>query len=135
VVTDSAVIDCSALVRALADKGPVASSVRSRIRDVATLTAPSLLDYDLISALLGMVRGGRITPAEMEAAIAGFHAADVHREQTFRLWERVRDLNHNLSAYDAHYVALAEALELPLITCDARIKRSGAGKCAIEVFD
>ncbi|HEX4789682.1 MAG TPA: hypothetical protein VH372_14530 [Actinospica sp.] len=46
----------------------------------------------------------------------------------------MRDLNHDISAYDAQYVALAEVLGLPPITCDARIERSGAAKCAIEVF-
>jgi len=56
------------------------------------------------------------------------------RHETLILWTRVRDLHHNLSAYDAQYVALAETLRLPLITSDARIERSGAVKCPIEVF-
>jgi predicted nucleic acid-binding protein len=88
-----------------------------------------------MSALLGMIRGGKLTPRQMGRVINSYKALNVARHETMIMWERVRDLNHNISAYDAQYVALAEALELPMITCDARIKRSGAAKCAIEVFD
>jgi predicted nucleic acid-binding protein len=48
---------------------------------------------------------------------------------------RLKSLHANLSAYDAQYVALAEALNIPLITADARIKRSGVARCKVEVFD
>jgi len=48
---------------------------------------------------------------------------------------RGQSLHANLSAYDAQYVALAEAVLVPLITADARIKRSSAARCEVEVFD
>ena len=134
-VVASAVIDCSALVRALADESPKGEAVRSRLTNELALAAPSLLDYELMSALPGMIRGGKLTPRQMGRVINSYKALNVARRETMIMWERVRDLNHNISAYDAQYVALAEAFELPLITCDARIKRSGAAKCAIEVFD
>lgn len=133
-VVASAVIDCSALVRALADESPRGDAVRLRLADEIALAAPSLLDYELISALLGMIGGGKLTPRQMDRIVNSYKALNVARHETLIMWERVRDLNHNLSAYDAQYVALAEALDLPLITCDARIARSGAAKCAIEVF-
>jgi predicted nucleic acid-binding protein len=47
----------------------------------------------------------------------------------------LKSLHANLSAHDAQYVALAEALRIPLITADARIKRSGIARCEVEVFD
>lgn len=50
------------------------------------------------------------------------------------LWPRLLVLSHNLSVYEATYVALAEALDVPLITSDARIDRSGASRCAIETL-
>jgi predicted nucleic acid-binding protein len=129
------VIDCSALVRALADESVKGEAVRSRLADELALAAPSLLDYELMSALLGMMRGGKLTPRQMARVINSYKALNVARHETLIMWERVRELNHNLSAYDAQYVALAEALDLPLVTCDARIARSGAGKCVVEVFD
>jgi predicted nucleic acid-binding protein len=51
------------------------------------------------------------------------------------LWPRLKSLHANLSAYNAQYVVLAEALHVPLITADVRIKRSGAARCEVEVFD
>ncbi len=48
---------------------------------------------------------------------------------------RVRELYANVSAYDATYVALAEGYEVPLVTTDGRLARSGRGKCVFEVFD
>ncbi|CAM3698333.1 type II toxin-antitoxin system VapC family toxin [Nocardiopsis gilva] len=58
----------------------------------------------------------------------------IDRYPTLDLWQRVRDLSTNLSAYDAQYVALAEALGTPLITSDARIEKSGVARCPIEVL-
>jgi predicted nucleic acid-binding protein len=133
-VHDSAVVDCSALVRALADDTPIAEAARTRLSAVSAPVASSLIDYEFMSALLGMTRGGKLTPRQASAAMAAYKVLNIDRHETLGLWERVRELNHNISAYDAQYVALAEALDLPLITCDARIARSGAAKCPVEVF-
>ena len=134
-VSQSAVVDCSALVRGFVDDGPSGMAVRSRLSQVQILAAPSLLDYEMLSALFGMRRGGKITLPEVASLITRYRVLGVRRHETLPLWERVQELNHNITAHDAQYVALAEALDLPLITCDARIARSGAAKCAIEVFD
>jgi predicted nucleic acid-binding protein len=59
----------------------------------------------------------------------------VERQDVLPLWPRLKSLHANLSAYDAQYVALAEALHVSLITADARVKRSGVARCKVEVFD
>ena len=51
------------------------------------------------------------------------------------LWPRLKSLHANLSAYDAQYVALAGALDVPVITADAGITRSSAARCEVEGFD
>ncbi|WP_083749738.1 type II toxin-antitoxin system VapC family toxin [Frankia sp. CcI49] len=129
-----AVIDCSALVRTLTDRSPAGHAVRRRLAGLASLAAPGLLDYEMLSALFGMVRGRRISEREAEKAVGDYRLLPLVRHETFVLWPRVRDLHHNLSAYDAQYVALAEALSLPLITCDTRIERGGVARCPVEVF-
>jgi predicted nucleic acid-binding protein len=128
------VIDCSALIRTLTDHGPTGEAVRRRLASLASLAAPGLLDYEVVSALLGMVRGRKLTARDAEKAIGDYQLLPLVRHETFILWARVRDLHHNLSAYDAQYVALAETLRPPLITSDARVERRGAATCSVEAF-
>ncbi|MFG2696655.1 type II toxin-antitoxin system VapC family toxin [Kitasatospora sp. NPDC048407] len=128
------VIDCSALVVVLTAHGPDGELVRGRVASAAEVYAPTLLDYEIQSALLGMQRGGKLTERETERAVAAYRMLPLVKRETLPFWDRVRKLHANLSAYDSQYVALAEALGVPLITCDARIGRSGAAKCEIEVY-
>jgi predicted nucleic acid-binding protein len=133
-MSSSAVIDDSALVMALTDVDPIGVALRARLHDVESLNAPTLLEYELLSALFGMRRGGKLIDVQVERAINSYKLVNIIHHRMFDFWKRAQELSYNLSAYDAQYVALAEALDLPLITCDARIARSGAAKCAIEVF-
>ncbi|WP_104817396.1 type II toxin-antitoxin system VapC family toxin [Kitasatospora sp. MMS16-BH015] len=128
------VIDCSALVLALTASGLDGQRVRGRLAEAGDVYAPTLLDYEIQSALLGMQRGGKLTEKEVDRAVAAYRMLPIAKRETLPFWDRVRKLHANLSAYDAQYVALAEALGVPLITSHARIGRSGAARCDIEVF-
>lgn len=133
------VTDCSALVFFLTDDGPTGHRVRERVAREDRITAPHLIDYEIMSALLGLARGRRggepeLSEKQLGKAVATYRALPVDRQETLLLWERVSTLSSNLSTYDAQYVALAESLAIPLITSDARISRSGAARCAIETF-
>ncbi|KJK54966.1 type II toxin-antitoxin system VapC family toxin [Saccharothrix sp. ST-888] len=128
------VIDCSALVLVLTAHGSDGELVRSRVAAAGDVYAPTLLDYEIQSALLGMQRGGKLTEREVERAVLAYRMLPIDKRETLPFWDRVKQLHANLSAYDSQYVALAEALGVPLITSDARIKRSGAAKCEVEVF-
>ncbi|MFE0173797.1 type II toxin-antitoxin system VapC family toxin [Streptomyces sp. NPDC059002] len=128
------VLDCSALVPTLTSRATDAHLLRARIAEATTVFAPTLLDYEIQSALLGMERGGKLTEHQVAKAIGDYRQLPLTRHDTLPFFDRVRTLRQNLSVYDAQYVALAEVLGTPLVTCDARIARSGAAKCPVEVF-
>ena len=129
------VIDCSAMIDLLAAKTRTGDAIARRVIAAQTLYTPYVLDRDVISALLGLTRGQKISEREADAALSSYRAFPVERQDVLPLWPRLKSLHANLSAYDAQYVALAEALHVPLITADARIKRSGAARCKVDVFD
>jgi predicted nucleic acid-binding protein len=129
------VIDCSAMIELLAAKTHTGDAIARRVTAAQILYAPYVLDGEVISALLGLMRGQRISEQQADDALSSYSAFPVDRQDVLPLWPRLKSLHDNLSAYDAQYVALAEALHVPLITADARIKRSGAARCKVEVFD
>jgi predicted nucleic acid-binding protein len=128
------VIDCSAMIELLAAKTHTGDAIARRMTSAQTLYAPYVLDGEVISALLGLTRGRKISEREADAALSSYRAFPVQRQDVLPLWPRLKSLHANLSAYDAQYVALAEALHVSLITADARIQRSGVARCKIEVF-
>ncbi|MEV7546956.1 type II toxin-antitoxin system VapC family toxin [Streptomyces sp. NPDC089915] len=128
-------MDSSALVLFLTDRGSLGAAARRRIGEEDTLAAPHLLDTEVVSALLGMARGAKIDPTSLDEHFKTYQGLRVHRHETGPLVPRIRKLYANLSAYDATYVALAEALGVPLLTADARIKRGvQKPRCGIEVI-
>jgi predicted nucleic acid-binding protein len=117
------------------DESQTGDAIARRVTAALTLYAPYVLDGEVVSALLGLMRGQKISEREADAALSSYRAFPVERQDVLPLWPRLKSLHANLSAYDAQYVALAEALHVPLVTADARVKRSGAARCEVEVFD
>lgn len=88
------------------------------------LHAPHLLDVEVTQVLRRFERTGSLAATRAEEALDDLRALRVVRHPTLALLGRVWGLRENLSAYDALYVALAEALEAPLLTTDRRIARA-----------
>ena len=97
------------------------------------LAAPHLLDSEVLNAVRGRVLGGKLSPAEADAAVRAFGALVIDRRPVAPLRERIWELRHNLSAYDAAYVALAEALHATsLLTRDEPLSRTPGLRCRVE---
>jgi predicted nucleic acid-binding protein len=122
------------MVELLAAKTQAGDSIAQRLTTAQTLYAPYVLDGEIISALLGLLRGRKVTEREAEAALSNYRTFPIEQQDVLSLWPRIKSLHASLSAYDAQYVALAEALRVSLVTADARIDRSGAARCRVEVF-
>ena len=75
----------------------------------------------------------------MSGPAEGWRLFDVYRwmaitrHGVFALFDRIWELRDNLTAYDAAYVALAEAIDCPLVTADARLSRAAGLRCAVTV--
>jgi predicted nucleic acid-binding protein len=98
------------------------------------LHAPQLIDFEFVSVLRGLTFGGRLTVGRAQDALTDFDDLAVERwPASDALRRRAFQLRRNLSSYDAAYVALAEALECPLLTRDARISRASGHSAQVEV--
>ena len=118
------VLDASALVELLlgTSRGRL---IGSRIADPELgLHTPHLADIEVAQALRRYVRDGEIDAARASSALEDLRSLDLERHAHEPLLDRVWALRENLSAYDAVYVALADALDTTLLTCDGRLARA-----------
>ena len=129
------VVDASAVLELLLQT-PLGTRVEGRLfRDGDELHVPHLMDVEVVQALRGLVRTGEGAPARAGEAIADLADLDVHRHTHLDLLERMWKLRDNISAYDAVYVALAEAIEGTIVTCDRPLAKAPGHHATIEVID
>ena len=127
--TEPLVLDASALLRVLLPGGD--SQAALRIAGAAELHVPHLLDLEIVSALRGLCRADELPVDRAADALTDLSDLALTRYPHELLLSRIWELRHNLSAYDAAYVALAEALGAPLLTADVRLADTGADHRAV----
>lgn len=126
------VVDSAAVVDALT---AVAGTDELRAH-LATedLHAPSLVDFEVVSALRGLTLGGHLSATRAEDLLTDFDDLPMQRwPSADALRRRAFQLRNSVSASDAAYIALAEALDCPLVTRDGRLARSSGDSAQIEV--
>lgn len=116
------VLDASAMVEALIGRDADDALLDAMSGD---LHAPHLLDVEVLSVLRGLTLGGRLDADRASQAHRDHFAFTIRRYDTAPLAERIWQLRHRFTAYDAGYIALAEALDAPLYTCDAKLGDNG----------
>ena len=127
------VVDASVLAVALADDSADGDAARSRLRG-EDLVAPELLDLEVVSVLRGQTLAGALDVRRADLALADLSAMPLKRAPHLPLLQRCWELRENLTTYDASYVALAEALDVLLLTGDGRLARASGPRCQIEVL-
>ncbi len=127
------VVDASVLVTALLDEGGPGALARERLV-TSDVHVPELADVEVLSVVRRRVLGGRLTAARGAEALQDWSDLAVERYPHLPLLGRAWQLRDAVSAYDAQYVALAELLDSPLVTADARLSRAPGLRCTVDLL-
>lgn len=127
------VVDASVVLELLLAT-PKAPVIEKRVFDTGeTLHAPHLLDLEVAQVLRRYYRFEDVSRQRSEQALVDLADLPIERYPHTVFLLRIWDLRDNLTAYDAAYVALAEALAAPLITCDSKLANARGNRALIEL--
>lgn len=127
-----AVVDASVLVAFYAADDPRHARVAERLSAGDALFSPAHLDVEVVSALRGLARTNPRLKRIVPDALAHLGGFPIRRTPMPPLLDRIWDLRHTITAYDAAYVALAERLDAVLVTCDTKLINASGPRCAFD---
>ena len=128
------VVDASALLEFLLQT-PLGARVEARLlRDEAEFHVPHLVDVEVVQGLRRLVRSGEVSPVRAREMIEDLIDLDLHRHSHTELLSRAWALRNNITACDAMYVSLAEAIDASLVTCDEPLATASGTHARIEVI-
>ena len=128
------VVDASALLEFLLQT-ELGRRVEARLfRAVDELHVPHLDDVEVTQGLRRLVRTGEVSADRAVEAMDDLVNLDLHRHAHVDLLPRAWKLRANITAYDAMYVALAEALDAAVVTCDAPLAKAPGHRATIELI-
>lgn len=128
------VLDASVLANVVGDDGPAGIAARSRLAAAGQASVPDLADVETVSVLRNRWVAGTLPEFRFRQAIDDLVALPIVRFPTAPLMVRAFELRANVTAYDACYVAVAEALACVLVTGDERLARATGPLCRIEIL-
>ena len=99
-----------------------------------SLHAPHLLDVEVAQVLRRYAAAGSVTSERGVQALTDLGDLPIHRYPHDVLLPRIWELRHNVTAYDGAYLALAETLAAPLVTCDGRLASAPGHAAHVEVY-
>ena len=92
-----------------------------------------MLDTELTDVIRKLVLRRALTEPEGGEAVRAWRRLGLRRYSTIGMIDRIWELRHNVSVYDAAYVAVAEALDCHLVTADQRLAAADGPRCTIEI--
>jgi predicted nucleic acid-binding protein len=122
------VADSSVLIESLLGSSDARSLLAREQIQVVSHT-----DIEVASSLRRRVQLGWLGPDDGWRLLDTYRWMAVTRHSSFAMFDRIWELRENVSAYDAAYVALAEIIECPLVTADARLSQAPGLRCAVTV--
>ncbi|HKI39556.1 MAG: type II toxin-antitoxin system VapC family toxin [Mycobacterium sp.] len=127
------VVDASVLAVALGDDGRDGRQARERLTH-ETLVAPELIDLEVVSVWRRQVAANMMAARRAASAVADLADLALQRSSHQPLLRRIWELRHVVTPYDAAYIALAEALDVALITADVRLSRAPGVRCELKTI-
>lgn len=128
------VVDASAAIELVLNSSAGAQVADRVFRDNESLHVPHLIDLEVAQVLRRYVSAREITADRASHALADFADLPFNRYPHFDFLQRVWELRQSLTAYDAAYVSLAEALDAPLLTTDSKLRNSHGHSARIELI-
>ena len=127
------VVDASVLATALGDDGDDGRRARDRLSG-ERLSAPELIDLEVASVFRRLCAGGRFEAERAGQALVDLASIRLERVPHRPLLRRCWELRHNVTIYDAAYIALAEAVDAPLVTADQRLANAVGATCTFDLL-
>jgi predicted nucleic acid-binding protein len=127
------VADASAVLEVLLNSPAAAEIARHLFADGESIHVPHLIDIEVLQVLRRQARSD-MSSVRAEKALLVYAGMDLNRYSHAILAPRIWELRHNWTAYDAAYIALAEALDAPLITRDRALVSSSGHRARVLVL-
>jgi predicted nucleic acid-binding protein len=127
------VLDASAIVELIVEPRTATGALRARLQADPDIHVPHLVDAEVTNALRRKLLAGQLDILRARRAIRRLTVMRLTRRRQTPLLGRALALRHQLSAYDAIYVAMAEVTGATLVTRDARLARVSGHRARVEV--
>lgn len=125
------ILDASALIEWLLQRSPLGPAVATELSRARSLHTLDFTQLEVLSGMRRLEARRELDERRAEQALADLTAISFGRHTASPLLARIWELRHNQTPYDAAYLALAEALSMPLLTTDRRLARSAGHRATI----